>query len=168
MDIVMLKNKVQKTVQKYKYPLLILLIGLGLMLLPENLFKTEQTSQTPVQQDQTQPDLSSQLAEILSQISGAGKVKVMLTVASGEKTVYQEDVDISGGESSSSRQDTVIITDSDRNQSGLVTRVDPPTYLGAIIVCQGADKAAVRLAIVEAVSRVTGLGADRISVLKMK
>lgn len=35
------------------------------------------------------------------------------------------------------------------------------------MVCQGADNAAVRLAIVEAVSKVTGLGANRISVLKM-
>ena len=62
----------------------------------------------------------------------------------------------------------MIITDSDRKEEGLITQVDPPVYQGAIIVCQGADRGAVRLAIVEAVSRVTGLGADRISVLKMK
>jgi stage III sporulation protein AG len=43
-----------------------------------------------------------------------------------------------------------------------------PQYLGAIVVCQGADRSDVRLAIVEAVSALTGLGADKISVLKMK
>ena len=40
--------------------------------------------------------------------------------------------------------------------------------MGAIVVCQGGDNATVRLAIIEAVSNVTGLGADKISVLKMK
>jgi stage III sporulation protein AG len=43
-----------------------------------------------------------------------------------------------------------------------------PAYLGAVVVCRGADNAAVRLQIVEAVSVFTGLGADKISVNKMK
>ena len=40
--------------------------------------------------------------------------------------------------------------------------------VGAIIVCQGGDSPTVRLNIVEAVSNVTGIGSDRITVLKMK
>ena len=168
MDIVKLKNQAQKLVGKYKYPLLILLLGLALMLIPGSLGGEEATVPDVREEAPAQADMNAELAEILSQISGAGKVKVMLTVASGEKVIYQEDVDIAAGENGSQRHDTVIVTDSDRNQTGLVTRVDPPVYLGAIIVCQGADKASVRLAIVEAVCKVTGLGADRISVLKMK
>lgn len=39
---------------------------------------------------------------------------------------------------------------------------------GAVILCQGADAAEVRLHIVEAVSAFTGLGSNRILVLKMK
>jgi len=49
-----------------------------------------------------------------------------------------------------------------------VQQVNPPTYLGAVIVCQGADSASVRLAIVSAVGSVTGLSTDKITVLKMK
>jgi stage III sporulation protein AG len=79
--------------------------------------------------------------------------------------VYQTDSDSSGD---SSRLDTVIITDGDRAQNGLIQQVLPATYLGAIIVCEGGDRAEVRLAIAEAVSHFTGLGMDRISVLKMK
>ena len=103
-----------------------------------------------------------------SQIQGAGKVEVMLTVAFGEKTIYQTDEHISGGENVSTRVETVIVTGADRSQNGLIQQINPPVYLGAIVVCQGADRSVVRLAIVEAVSKVTGLGADRISVLKMK
>ena len=92
----------------------------------------------------------------------------MLTVAAGEKIVYQTDEDISGGENVTTRIETVIVTGTDRAQTGLIQQVNPPTYLGAIVVCQGADRPAIRLAIVEAVSKVTGLGSDKISVLKMK
>ena len=38
---------------------------------------------------------------------------------------------------------------------------------GAAVVCEGADDARVRLAVVNAVSAYTGLGSDRITVLTM-
>lgn len=43
-----------------------------------------------------------------------------------------------------------------------------PVYQGALIVCSGAGSASVRLAVVDAVADLTGLGADQISVIKMK
>ena len=79
--------------------------------------------------------------------------------------MYQTDTQTSGD---TCRVDTVIVTDSDRKEQGLIQKLNPPKYMGAIIVCKGAGNAAVKLAVVEAVSRVTGLGADQISVLKMK
>jgi stage III sporulation protein AG len=101
-------------------------------------------------------------------LEGAGKVQVMLTTASSELTIYQEDTELSGGGADTSRYDTVIIKDAQGNEMGLIRQVIGAKYQGAIILCQGAGKAAVKLAVVEAVSRATGLGADQISVLKMK
>lgn len=160
MDIKMLGNKVKKYVKKYRYVLLILAIGLVFMLVPT---KKTATEETPIQEtvQMPSPTMDELLAEILTCIDGAGKVKVLLTMAKGEETVYQTD-------SSNTQISTVIISDADRAEEGLVVQVNPPLYLGAIVVCQGADSAAVRLAVVEAVSNVTGLGADQISVLKMK
>ena len=43
-----------------------------------------------------------------------------------------------------------------------------PVYKGAVVVCEGADHASVKLNIVQAVSSLTGLGSDKITVLKMK
>lgn len=166
MDWLSVGSKAADIVKKYRYAFLVVLIGLALMLIPTG--KTSPEPQPEKSQIEQKPQLDDRLADILSQIQGAGKVQVMLTVAAGEKTIYQTDQDISGGESTSSRFDTVIITDENRAEAGLVQQINPATYLGAIIVCQGADNASVRLAIVEAVSRATGLGADRISVLKMK
>ena len=39
---------------------------------------------------------------------------------------------------------------------------------GAVVVCDGADTASVRLYVTNAVMSYTGLGSDRISVIKMK
>ena len=94
---------------------------------------------------------------------------MLLTEASGEETIYQINGNTSSSDtSSSSKQDTVTITDSQRNEQGLVRQKNPPKYMGVIVVCQGGDQATVRLAIIDAVSKAIGLGADKISILKMK
>ena len=99
----------------------------------------------------------------MSQISGVGKTEVLLTEFSGSETIYQSDsgYNLSGN-------DTVILTDSSRSQYGLVRQILSPVYKGAVVVCKGADSASVRLAVVDAVMRATGLSSDCISVLKMK
>lgn len=156
--------------KKYRYVALILAIGLLLMIVPTQKLNrsnepvSEATEITPPQQDMTET-----LSEILSQISGAGKVNVFITYAKGEETIYQTDNNTTtSGDSAASAIDTVIVSSTGQSQTGLIRQVIPPAYLGAIVVCQGADDASVRYAIVDAVSKVTGLGADRISVLKMK
>lgn len=163
MDWVSFRKKAWRYIKQYWYVLLVLIIGIGLMLLP-----TEDANiNTAASKPQSEPvTLQEELEQILSQIRGAGKVKVLLTESSGTQTVYQTDQDQRGQDSASNK--TVIVTDSNRNQNGLIHRIDPPVYLGAVIVCQGGDSAAVKLAIVEAVASVTGLSTDRITVLKMK
>lgn len=167
MDRLALGGKILEFGKKYRYALLVVLIGLALMLLPGKNSDTKVSESQPVQE--TAPvDISQQLAQILCQIQGAGKVQVMLTIAEGEKIMYQTDEDLASGDTGTSRWDTVIVTGADRGQSGLIQQVIPPVYRGAIVVCQGAHNATVRLEIVEAVSKITGLGADKISVVKMK
>jgi stage III sporulation protein AG len=152
------KQKLIAWISRYRYVLIVVAVGLILMLLPGG---STPKQEQPQQIQETEADFATELAEILSKIKGAGKVEVMLTTAQGQETCYQTD---SRGED----QSTVTITDSARNETGLIRQVNPPTYLGAIIVCQGGDDPGVRLAIVESVAKVTGLGADRISVMKMK
>ena len=168
MDWRSLSERIMDSVRKYRYVLLIALAGIFLMVLPEK-NASEKDAKTEQSEIITQIDLQDDLAEILSKIEGAGKVDVLLTQSEGEKILYQTDEDISTDTSSSDiRKDTVLITGNDRNETGLVRQINPPTYLGAIILCQGADKAGIRLSIVEAVMGVTGLTSDKITVLKMK
>ena len=167
MDWMSITRKMKDLAGKYKYVLLVLLLGIFLMSLPE-------ADKESIQADVSDPEpvatsKAKELEEILSQISGVGKVSVMLTEAAGSETIYQTDEDrAQSSDSESVRADTVIVSGSDRTEKGLVRTIVPPVYLGAIVVCQGGDSPAVRLSIVEAVSNVTGIGTDRITVLKMK
>jgi len=167
MDWIDIGGKAKGLIGKYKYVLLILCVGIILMSLPNSADTTSQT-EIPASQEKS-PTRAEELEAILGQISGVGKVKVLLTEAAGAETVYQTDEDRSdSGDSKSIRVETVIITDSNREEQGLIRTVTPPVYLGAIIVCQGGDRPAVKLAVVQAVSSVTGISSERISVLKMK
>lgn len=164
MDWVTVRSRGKELVKKYRYVLLVVLAGLFLMALPDG--KNAKAAPEPAAAvTEPRQDLQTDLEEILSQIQGAGRVRVLLTQREGEQTVYQTDEDST---SSGVRSDTVLLSGADRSQTGLVRQINPPTYLGAVIVCQGADSASVRLAIVAAVGRVTGLSTDKITVLKMK
>ena len=164
MDRMTVLVKAKVLFDKYKYVALVLLLGVFLMMLPGSKEEDE-----PVNEPQQQYDLSSELENILSNIDGVGRVDVLLTQSKGAETIYQtdEDRDISS-DSESIRTETVIISGTDRGEYGLVRQEHPPGYRGALIVCEGADRPSVRLAVVEAVASITGIPTDRITVLKMK
>lgn len=153
-------------IKKYKWVILIFLTGLLLMAIPE---KSKTSETIVVEQIEKEDDLELQLEELLSKLDGAGKVKVLLTLESGERTYYQTDENISNNPNAiDQRMDTVIITDVNRSQHGLIQQIDAARYRGAVILCQGGNNATIRLAVVEAVKTATGLTSDKISVLKMK
>lgn len=168
MDRMTMTGKLLEFAKKYRYVILILALGLVLMAIPSKTIQKNASVEATVPKEK-EPSINEKLSSVLSQIEGAGRVDVLLTIASGEETIYQTDDTITvGTDTDNTRRGTVTVTDGQRNQEGLIRQINPPSYLGAVVVCQGADSPAVRLAIVEAVSRATGLGADRISVLKMK
>lgn len=157
-------RSVLEFLKKYKYAAIILLAGIALMLIPASEEKDEIT--VPVCQE---PSLQDSLEKILTEIYGAGKVSVLLTQSAGEETLFQENRDVSLEEGrENNRIETVLVSGTGREEAGLIRQVNAPVYRGAVIVCQGADNAAVRLAVVEAVKSATGLTTDHISVLKMK
>lgn len=166
MDWINSHLKPKELFEKYKFVLLILCIGILLMTLPD--YKSEPVSHPASEITAAPEDMVSQLTEILGQIQGVGKVRVMITESAAAETVYQTDVDRSeDADSSTCRVETVIIS-RDGSEQGLIRSVTPPIYLGAVIVCQGGGDPRVQLAVTQAVASVTGLGTDHITVLKMK
>ena len=166
MDWLTRSEKVRLWIKEYRYVILVLVLGILLMMLPQGKTEEKKDDNVLIPETEAVETLQEQLEQLLSQVQGAGKVRVLLTEAEGERVVYQTDGEQSS--QNSTRADTVIVSDSARAESGLVQQILPPSYMGAIILSQGADSASVRLSLIEAVSNATGLSSDRISVLKMK
>ena len=160
-------EKVISYLKKYRYAVLIVLLGIVLMALPPG--KDDVDAPEPIAIVKEEITLEQRLEDILSRVEGAGEVKVILTVSAGEETRYQvNETHSQGKEDVHDQTDTVKVTDASRNETGLVKQVVPAIYKGAVVVCQGAGNPSVRYSIVDAVSKLTGIGANCISVLKMK
>ena len=82
-------------------------------------------------------------------------------------TAWAEDADSTerDGETRAQRE-PVTLNRGSGYQDVVVTRETYPVYLGAVVVCQGAGSSGVRLAVTEAVAALTGLPADRITVVQ--
>ena len=171
-------KKAVDALKKYKYAALVLVLGLALLLIPfrkseQNKAETPTTVQTqPVTADYAQ-EMESRLTKMLLQIDGAGRVSVMLTLQRGEQTQYQTDTKVtneqtSAGSQTSEERKTVILSEGSAYDEAAVSSVIYPQFQGALIVSEGADNAQVRWSIVCAVSALTGLGSDKITVVKMK
>ena len=163
MDWVTIRKEGKRYFDKYKFLLLVLSFGIFLMNFPAESRESEPERPTAVIE---KPTLEQQLQDILSEISGVGEVRVLLTEETGEAYRYQTDEQM-GSDGTITRQETVIIRDENRVEQGLVREVLSPSYRGAIVVCQGGDHAPVKLAVMEAVGNVTGIPSSRITVLKM-
>ncbi len=156
-------------IKKYKIAVFVLLAGILLLIIP-NMIETKDTRKEYIEQKQdTSESICQEIENILSCVDGVGKAQVMLTVEAGEKNVYQTDNRTTSNDGNlSSQNDVIIITDAQRTQNGLITQVISETYKGAIVVCEGADSASVRLAVIDAVAKITGLNSNQITVMKMK
>lgn len=161
-----ISKRVASGFEKYKYVICVIILGLLLMMIPQK--ETESNNPQPTVSATAEVSVTEELSGILSQIRGVGRVKVMLTEQSARETVYQTDEEETNDtDRRSVRQETVLVS-GNNGEGGLVKTVNPPIYLGAIVVCQGADDPTVRLNVAKAVSAVTGISTDRITVLRMK
>lgn len=155
-----------KKVNKFKYTAIIFLIGIVLLLLPQ-----QEAAEMQIQLDESQVqnhNLEERLENLLSQVEGAGKVDVLLSYERGEVRDYQEDKTRRQDETREEFQTETVFYDTQNGDTPVCVSVSYPTYRGAVVVCQGADKASVRFNILKAVSSLTGLGSDHITVIKMK
>ena len=161
---------VRKIWDRYKYAALVVLIGAGLLLWPGGR-SSPGGGISLGRESPEEPALQAQLEEILSTVSGVGQARVLLTVESdGERQLAQDtELEYSGPtaapEDYSRRSETVVVKGGSGSEP-VTVRQTYPTYRGALVVCQGGDRAEVRLAVTEAVTALTGLTADRVTVAK--
>lgn len=145
---------------KYGYVLLVMAAGALLLMLPSG------GRDSPKEETQEETfDLEAfetKLERTLSRIEGAGETRVVLTLDGGSRQVLARDQDRDGQGGGSN---TVVTVGRGSGQQEVVPlQLVAPEFRGALVVCPGGGSASVRLKLIEAVSALTGLGADRISV----
>lgn len=134
-----------------------------------------------VSTDTSNDENEEKLANILSNIEGVGKVKVLLTYSqtSTYVPIYNENLkesnttetDSAGGsrtvEESDSQKEVIYKEDGNGNREPVTQSIISPKIEGAIITAEGANNADVKTAIVQAVEAATGLATHKIQVFKM-
>ena len=122
--------------------------------------------------------LEERLENLISQIDGVGRNKVMITLESGVEYVYAQeqrrstDTTHGGGEfpvagrTQESVEQRFILVDTEfgRREALVLTRI-PPRVQGVIIVCEGANNPVVEQKLISVVTTALGIPSTRVSVV---
>ena len=158
--------------KKNKYIFIVLAIGVALLLIPSN--------NTPEQKETKQEKLEFSIKEweekienILSECDNVGRIKIALSVSGSNESVFVTEEKVStqkrGDEySHDSDKKISVLSVGSGEEEPIIIRQVYPEFIGATVVCDGAEFSGVRLDITNAVSSLTGLSADKITILKMK
>ena len=155
----------KETLKRYQAVLLVLAAGLVLLMLPTG----EQEERTPQGEASGREDVfdleafEEKLAKALSQIEGAGQARVVLTLKSGTRRVLAQDTQRDGERTAVT---PITVGRGSGSQEVVTLQTLSPQFQGALVVCPGGDDPGVRLRLVAAVSALTGLGSDKISICK--
>lgn len=162
-------KKLWQGLKKYRYAALVLLLGLALLLLPGGK-KTQKSAAAPTT---VQTDYAAETEQAADADAAAdrGRWAGQRDADAGDRGArgYQTDVQASsdGAQSSESRK-TVILSEGSSYDKAGCSRDDLSAFSGRAHRLRGGGQRAVRLGLLEAVSAVTGLSTDRITVVKMR
>lgn len=157
-------ENLKQLLQRYKYALLVVLVGVLLLSFGGGTHdgaKAESTIEEEIQFDLEV--MERKLEQALSKVSGAGRVTVVLSLKEGIRRVLAQDTRITDNEQDKT---TVIVSHGSGMEDPVLLQSVYPRYQGALVVCDGADSAAVRLELLEAVRVLTGLSSEKISICK--
>ncbi len=152
--------------EKYRTVLIVLTVGVALMLLPAG--NTESVQESVRQEIQSEEpfeleEFEQRLARTLSRVEGAGETTVMLTLKSSSRQVLAQNLEQTGERTIST---AVTVGRAGSDQMVVPLQTVAPQFQGALVVCAGGDDPQVRLKLVAAVTALTGLGSNHISICK--
>ena len=163
------KTRWRTLLRSYKYVLLVAAAGILCLLWPS---RSSQEAAVPSAAETMDLErVQAEMEEILGTIQGVGQLRLMLTVDAGAQRELAGDTSLSYSGSTTapeeySRSAQTVVVSGGGEEAVVVTREIYPQFRGALVVCQGADDPAVRLAVIEAISALTGLGSDRVCVIR--
>lgn len=162
-------SRLMQVLNKYKFVAIVLCLGILLMLLPvrggTSGAQTQELPETAAAEPEFDLEaLERKLESALAEISGVGEATVVLTLRSGSEDVLAQDT----SEGASTDTETVIISTGSSTEQAVSVKTIYPEFQGALVVCDGAGSASVKLEVLRAVSAITGLSSDQISICQRK
>ena len=153
-----------------------LLTVLGMMLLSLGGQSTSESTAAPLAEENTmtaQKTEEAKLEAILSQVAGAGEVRVQISYKSMEETTYatnhkrryEEKTD---GSSEESEETIALYNSGQGSERALIVSQKMPEIAGILIVAEGAGLAADKREVAKAAAVLFDIPEYRVSVLKMK
>lgn len=152
----------------------IFIVGIGLMLLPGGKSDKKQTSAEEPQVHTTyKENIEQDLEKILSEIKGAGKVSVMVTLSDDGDTYFASDEKTANTKSDSEETKSREVSHVFKNKTSegefpLITKQTYPQISGVLICAEGAQNPQVKNNIVTAARALLGIKSHRIEVLERK
>ncbi len=104
------------------------------------------------------------LKSILSDVEGAGKINVFVTVDGTEEEVVLKNVETKTENGVKTTVESIVLV----GGKPYVTKTNNPSILGVAIVCEGADNLSVKLKITEIVTTTLNVNSDSVRIIKMK
>ena len=138
-----------------------LLLLLSELLPSGNTQKTAASTVRTAAVSQYQTQLEQQLEELISQLQGAGRTTVMVTLTTGEETIYA--VDTQTGDLQ--QQETHVLL---QDGSALAETTYLPQVCGVAVLCEGGGDVRVAARITELLHSLLDLPANRICVEQRK
>ena len=163
--------KALDALKRCKYVVLTAALGIVLLLLPGGNEKKQEDGAPDAAEDFDRTALQEEMEEILSSLDGVGHLKLMLTVDGGsayELACDEAQTQKRSGENTGERtqKSETVVLGSGASAEVVVTRSRFLAFIGALDVCEGGDRAEVRLRVTQAVTALTGLSTERITVVK--
>lgn len=112
-------------------------------------------------------DTEKRLAEFLSGIDGAGKVRVYLAVGSNERYIYASEEKCSRSDGRVEEEEKYVMTGSGSEKNALVETVRTPEICSAVIAASGCDSAAVKERLHKAAAAALDIPTGKVYVTKL-
>lgn len=113
-----------------------------------------------------------ELEALLENISGAGEVKVMITLENCYENVFakgyaEKNENKTDSQKNESEEEYIIIKNGSNNEECLVVKVYEPTVKGVAVIAEGAGNTQVKNAITQTVCALFDISTAKVSVEKM-
>ncbi len=169
------KEKIYSIFEKLKNDkktMLIIVIGiLGMLMISISEFSGDEVIETDIGNENVDYNISNQkeeLEKIIGEISGVGRVKVMVTYECSNEKIFAYDKAEQNEDKNQKISSEYIIVDGGNEENGLLLKEIFPKVLGVAVVCEGGDNPTVQNEITMLIKAVYDISSNNISISEMR